>query len=231
MSTDLAVIEAALKGASFLPWSVHPAEPSTTRPLDTYDVLDDNDDEFLTNLYYLDAHLIANAPAWLAELVERVKAAEAEVERLARWKSDALPVMDGLQELGRSLGLILGDSITGTKAHAAAEALKSRAESAEATIARVRELCDQQRARGDQWADLVSVGSVLAALSGPESAPESPSSPFPAPEDTPTPTEPTEPILRPTDQRAMGGFVDPSQPYFVGDGLETLIPPTDRPGL
>ena len=51
------------------------------------------------------------------------------------------------------------------------------------------------------------------------------------PEDTPAPAEPTEPILRPTDQRAMGGFVDPSQPYLVGDGVETLIPPTDRPGL
>lgn len=93
MSTDLAVIEAALKAATNLQivWSLS------------------------------DAHLIANAPAWLAELVERVKAAEAEVERL--------------REL---------DHGTAGEAMMAAE-LRSqgrRRAVAEATIARVRELAE-----------------------------------------------------------------------------------------
>lgn len=68
-----------------------------------------------------------------------------EVERLTRWKSEALPVLDGLQELGKALGLPLGERITGPAALAAVEALKLRvtfatlrADKAEATIERVR---------------------------------------------------------------------------------------------
>ena len=163
MSTDLAVIEAALAAA------------------------DPNDVEW----------------SLIAELVERVKAAEAEVERLARWKSEALPVMDGLQELGRSLGLILGDSITGPKAHAAAEALKSRAESAEATIARVRELADEHP--GTAWNSGLNLRQALRdalgatqgdALEGADSA-DGERNRFSG-EDA---RDATEPILRPTDQR------------------------------
>lgn len=51
--------------------------------------------------------------------------AHAEVERLRRWKADALPVLDGLQELGKALGLPLGSRITGTEALAAVERLTS----------------------------------------------------------------------------------------------------------
>ena len=47
----------------------------------------------------------------------------AEVERLRRWKAEALPVMDGLQELGEALDLPLGTRITGAEAVAAVKAL------------------------------------------------------------------------------------------------------------
>ncbi len=216
MSTDLAVIEAALKAATTGEWwEGQDGDWTIIWGLGKVEACAQ-----VAKVYRGgDASVIANAPAWLAELADRVKAAEAEVERLARWQSDALPVIDGLQELGRSLGLILGDSVTGPKAHAAAEALKSRAESAEATIARVRELAyesddgtefkhDHGPLEGHPGCPACWAHDLLAALSGPESAPESPSSPFPAPEDAPAPAEPTEPILRPTDQRYEPPAVD-----------------------
>lgn len=49
----------------------------------------------------------------------------AEVDRLRRWQAEALPVSEGLQELGQALGLRLGDSITGTAALAAVNKLKA----------------------------------------------------------------------------------------------------------
>ena len=68
-----------------------------------------------------------------------------EIERLTRWKSEAPPVLDGLQELGKALGLPLGERIAGPAALVAVEALKLRvtfatlrADKAEATIQRVR---------------------------------------------------------------------------------------------
>ena len=206
MSTDLAVIEAALKGDAKLLSEITTFLNYVGGRPDSPAAIHDRGNVSKRIIGTVLAHEL------IAELVERVKAAEAEVERLARWQSDALPVMDGLQELGRTLGLILGDSITGPKAHAAAEALKSRAESAEATIARVRELAyesddgtefkhDHGPLEGHPGCPACWAHDLLAALSGPESAPESPSSPFPAPEDAPAPAEPSEPILRPTDQR------------------------------
>lgn len=60
-----------------------------------------------------------------------------EIERLTRWKAEALPVLDGLQELGKALGLPLGERITGPAALAAVEALKLRATDAEANARQV----------------------------------------------------------------------------------------------
>lgn len=57
----------------------------------------------------------------------RVRAAEAEAERLRRWKDEALPVLDGLQELGGALGLPLGSRITGRQAVDAALDLRNSA--------------------------------------------------------------------------------------------------------
>lgn len=42
---------------------------------------------------------------------------------LSRWKAEALPVSEGLQELGKALGLPLGSRITGQEALAAVEHL------------------------------------------------------------------------------------------------------------
>ena len=233
MSTDLAAIEAALAAATPGPWEWSNSDQTAARrELDGpyTNILATSALRWPT---HDDAHLIANAPAWLAELVERAKAAEAEVERLSRWQSDALPVIDGLQELGRSLGLILGDSVTGPKAHAAAEALKARAETAEAAIARVRELADDHP--GTAWNSGLNLRQALRdVLGGTQGdAPEGADSAdgevnrFTSEVSTPAP----EPILRPTDQRAMGGFVDSAKLYIIGDGTETLIPPAGRPGL
>lgn len=77
----------------------------------------------------------------------------AEVERLSRWKAEALPVMDGLQDLGKALGLPLGGRITGPAALEAVERLREREQviitngslmldAAEATIARVEDLAE-----------------------------------------------------------------------------------------
>lgn len=53
---------------------------------------------------------------WWADLLAEARMSVAEVERLSRWKGEALPVMDGLQELGRALGLPPGARITGPMA-------------------------------------------------------------------------------------------------------------------
>ncbi len=80
--TDLAEIEAALAAARFGPLMVVPPEPNRV-VFDTHEVWDGEQTFFVAEgLRFDEAHLIANAPAWLAELLERVKAAEAEVERL-----------------------------------------------------------------------------------------------------------------------------------------------------
>ena len=129
MSTDLAVIEAALKAATPGPWAVKEinlgaigtqddvlwpwvfatnpmpipaARGATTGPLIVADLSRRHEEDPEDGIDYAhggiasiettdgnyperdaaDANLIANAPTWLAELVERVKVDEAEVERL-----------------------------------------------------------------------------------------------------------------------------------------------------
>ena len=66
----------------------------------------------------------------------------AEVRRLTRWQSEAMPVMAGLQGLGSALGMRLGESITGHAAAEAARALTARAEAAEAEVVTLRALLD-----------------------------------------------------------------------------------------
>lgn len=48
----------------------------------------------------------------------------AEVKQLRRWKAEALPVLTGLQELGKALNLPLGEQITGESALWAVRKLK-----------------------------------------------------------------------------------------------------------
>ena len=106
------------------------------------------------------AELVANTPTWLAELL-------AEVDRLTRWKAEALPVMTGLQELGKALGLTLGESITGPSAVDAAHALRARAEAAEQAVERVRELAEYWSVSGNSWRK-AAARQFLHALDGGE---------------------------------------------------------------
>ena len=86
----------------------------------------------------------------------------AEVDRLSHWKAEALPVIDGLQELGAELGIPLGKRITGPDALAAVKALAARAEAAEQAVQRVRELA--QHYDGRAYTD--ATGAILRALDG-----------------------------------------------------------------
>ena len=61
-----------------------------------------------------------------------------ERDELRRWKTEALPVLDGLQELGKALGLPLGSRITGTDALAAVERLTREMDEALSEIERLR---------------------------------------------------------------------------------------------
>ena len=75
----------------------------------------------------------------------RLEAAEAQVADLQRWKDEALPVMAGLQELGRALGLPLGERITGERALEAVKLLMAQ-------IAAVRALVSDWQANGNAGA-------------------------------------------------------------------------------
>ncbi len=73
-----------------------------------------------------DAVARAEAAEELAALQNgRAGVAEAERDRLARWKSEAWPVMEGMQDLGKALGLPLGERITGPAAVEAADVLRA----------------------------------------------------------------------------------------------------------
>jgi hypothetical protein len=55
-------------------------------------------------------------------------AALAQIRQLERWKKEAMPVMDGLQELGKALHIPLGERITGPAALEAVQQLQSAAQ-------------------------------------------------------------------------------------------------------
>ncbi len=67
----------------------------------------------------------------------------AEVERLERWKFEALEVMSGLRELGKALGLGLGVQITGPAALAEVARLTDERDALAAQVARVEKLAGQ----------------------------------------------------------------------------------------
>ena len=76
---------------------------------------------------------------------EVCREAHAERDRLRGWKADALPVFDGLQELGKALGLPLGSQITGQQALAAVERLtRERDEARDALDILVKRQTDDQ---------------------------------------------------------------------------------------
>ena len=94
----------------------------------------------------------------------RAEKAEAEVERLARWKAEALSALAGLQELGKALGLPLGEQITGPKAAEEAAALLARAEKAEAELAAAREALARVEALVEEYEQ--SDGTISHRLAG-----------------------------------------------------------------
>lgn len=136
MSTDLAVIEAALKAATPGPWRA-----------DNNDVWTADGDRFISApVRIADANLIANAPTWLAELVERVKVAEAE--------------RDGWHETAIENETIADDY----RRHA--EAMTDRWRKAEAAIERVRAAVERAEARGGGYAGILHGSEILRALDG-----------------------------------------------------------------
>ena len=74
---------------------------------------------------------------------------DAENERLQAWKAEALPVIAGLQELGRTLGLPLGTSITGEQAADKATELTAENERLRAVIAEVEK--DAEEVANGVW--------------------------------------------------------------------------------
>lgn len=58
---------------------------------------------------------------------------EQERDQLRRWRAEAMPVLAGLQHLGRALGLPLGEVITGPRAAAVATTLRAELDAAQAS--------------------------------------------------------------------------------------------------
>ena len=164
MSTDLAVIEAALKAATPGPWRA-----------DNNDVWTADGDRFISApVRIADANLIANAPTWLAELVERVKVAEAEVKR----------VREAAHTLGKIIDNQCRDVLDITGAHDLIDAdgdgdwgviwdllreqaqKGQRAEAAEAAIERVRAAVERAETRGGGYAGILHGSEILRALDG-----------------------------------------------------------------
>jgi hypothetical protein len=85
-----------------------------------------------------DQHEGMTAPDERAELV-------AEIERLRGWKAEALPVLAGLQEVGRALGVPLGRQITARATVNAALDLRNERDEAIAVLAPVAALADEWR--------------------------------------------------------------------------------------
>lgn len=80
----------------------------------------------LTELDLAVVRRLAASRGWVGGDV--VTALADEVERLRRWKAEALPVIDGLQDVGHALGLPLGTRITGPEAAEKARAFVAQIE-------------------------------------------------------------------------------------------------------
>lgn len=138
---DLDAIKARANAATPGPWDAYRPrevyrlyEVCSTTPSGMNEVLAEVSGYNASN----DAEFIAAARTDIPDLL-------AAVERLSRWKREALPVLDGLQELGRALDLPLGTRITGTEALAAVERLTAERDVLAETVERVRELHRESR--------------------------------------------------------------------------------------
>ncbi len=130
-------IKAALESRTDLPWRPSHDGPVATRPSDTYDVLDNDGETVAASLFYLDAHLIANAPTWLAELLAENERLSVELERSREQYGYAVDRVQHHQE---------------------------RAEKAEQAIQRVRWQCDSW-SHGNSW-NKAARNAILRTLDG-----------------------------------------------------------------
>lgn len=72
--------------------------------------------------------------------LQRIRELETERDQLQRWKSEALPVIRGLQELGRVLGIRLGTEITGEMAAKVASELVAERDRLHAEVEKLSSL-------------------------------------------------------------------------------------------
>lgn len=71
-----------------------------------------------------------------------------ELERLRKWKAEALEVMRGLEDVGHALGVELGERITGRTTVDRALDLRNERDRAVATVAAVRALAESWKYDG-----------------------------------------------------------------------------------
>lgn len=99
--------------------------------------------------YYASAQEVIASPVLFRhyEIIDRLKTATqavpdllAEIERLQNWKDGAVEVIAGLQEVGRALGVDLGERITSRTTVDRALDLRNERDAAHATITAIREL-------------------------------------------------------------------------------------------
>lgn len=145
MSTDLAVIEAALEAAKIGPLEVIPPEPVATRPADCYDVWAPEGPGFIAeSLTYPNAHLIANAPTWLAELVERVRLLEGAIDGIrSSARTDRFACCACCLEEHDADSELVNNHIL--PCNICQDPWKARSEAAEAAIERVRRFANNAK--------------------------------------------------------------------------------------
>lgn len=154
MSTDLAVIEAALKAATPGPWeaSADNAVPDRAAILTAW-CYEGEDAELVTDWCTLpDAHLIANAPTWLAELVERVRLLEGAIDGIrSSARTDRFACCACcLEDHDADSELVNNHTLP---CNICQDPWKARSEAAEAAIERVRSevLTKERDRRAELW--------------------------------------------------------------------------------
>ena len=93
----------------------------------------------------LNSRMLSGDAEFVAAVREDVPWLVEQVERLERWKAEALEVMSGLQALGKALGLQPGVRITGPAALAEVARLTAERDALAAQVARVERVEDGLR--------------------------------------------------------------------------------------
>lgn len=117
---DLQAIEARLEAATPGPWDFDTI-PETG---ESRVVVRSNAGDPMLEVSVATHGVSAEDAEFLAHAPEDIQTLIAEVLELEAWKREALTVMDGLQELGKALGLPIGEQVTGPEALAKVKELK-----------------------------------------------------------------------------------------------------------